>query len=86
MVRNLPLRHNDLAFGALDQTGEAYVVFDPIDPTSNVGRRAISLGSKITLDHAQRMAADFNESGGWPFRATRSQLLVGREIPHLRKA
>jgi hypothetical protein len=85
MARDLPRREQYLAFGALDKGGEAYVVFDPIDAFADVRRRAVRLGPAITLDHAQTMAADFNEGAGWPFRVKLGHLLIGQEIPHLRK-
>ncbi|THD59273.1 hypothetical protein [Phenylobacterium sp.] len=86
MARYLPGKDKYVAFAAIAEGGQVFVVFDPIDSHGHIRRRAVRLGPAVTLRHAESMAADFNAGIDWPFRVNLGELLLGSEIPHLQRA
>jgi hypothetical protein len=73
------------AFGAVDDLGDGHLVFDPIDPATDLERHAVPLGPTCGLSHAEILAADFNEGRTWAFRVGPGQVLVGDQIPSLHR-
>lgn len=73
---------NHRAYGALDETGHAYVVLEPIKADPRLETKAIKLDAIHTLQHAELLADDFNEGRAWAFRVS-SPPLTGDQIPTL---